>query len=81
MTAPEDALERLSQQLGARREQLSFATVGSCIMATLRDEAPVSMTHDERSDIGRRLVLNVLRDVCELGPELKLDWFAVSAEG
>jgi hypothetical protein len=79
-TVPDDALELLSQRLGPSREQVSFARIGPVIMATLQDDAPVSMTHDERVDIGRRQVLDVLRDVCEMSPELKFDWFAVSSE-
>jgi hypothetical protein len=78
---PEDALELLWQRLGTSREEVSFAKVGSEIKASVGDDAPVSMTHDERSDIGRRKVLEIVTDVCELAPELKSDWFAVSAEG
>jgi hypothetical protein len=77
---PDDALELLSQHLGPSREQVSFSKVGPFIMATVRDDSPVSMTHDERVDAGRRQVLEVVSDVCEVSPELKFDWFAVSSE-
>ncbi len=80
VTAPEDSLDRLWQKLDADHEDVSFAKVDPFIMATQRDDAPVSMTHDERVDIGRRLVLGVLGDVCERGPELQFDWFAVSSD-
>lgn len=79
-TQPDDALELLAQRLGARREDVSFAKVGPEIWATLQSDAPVSMTHDERSDIGRRTVLDVVCDVCDGMPGLKSDWFAVSPE-
>jgi hypothetical protein len=38
------------------------------------------VTRDERIEIGRRAVLDVVRDVCDAAPELKSDWFAVSPE-
>lgn len=78
---PDDALDLLWQRLGASREEVSFAKVGPEIRATTDEDAPVAMTRDERAEIGRRAVLAVLRDVCEAAPELRSDWFAVSAEG
>jgi hypothetical protein len=79
-TAPADALETLWQRLGARRDEVSFAKIGSEITARTGDEAPVSMTRDERVEIGRRAVLDAVRDVCEGAADLKSDWFAVSSE-
>ena len=38
------------------------------------------MTRDERIEIGRRAVLDVVRETCDGSPELKSDWFAVSPE-
>lgn len=79
---PPDALERLSSRLGPRREEVSFTMVGAEIRATVRDDdAPVAMTHDERTDIGRRAVLEVVSEVCERVPELELDWYAISPAG
>ena len=79
---PDDALEMLWEQLGPRREEVSFAKVGSEIKATVsEDDSPVSMTHDERVDVGRRTVLEVVTDICERAPGLNADWFAVSFEG
>ncbi len=78
-TPPEGALDLLWQRLGASREEVSFVRVGTEIRATTGEDAPVSMTRDERADIGRRAVLAVVRDVCEGAPELSSDWFAVSA--
>ena len=80
-SVPDDALDRLWTQLGPRQEDVSFAKVGSEIKATVGDEAPVSMTHDERVDISRRAVLAVVTDVCERVSGLNPDWFAVSFEG
>ncbi len=45
----------------------------------LRDDTPVSMESDEREEIGRRVVLDIVREVCDAAPQLNLDWFAVSA--
>ncbi|MGA2453525.1 MAG: hypothetical protein ABSG93_08395 [Solirubrobacteraceae bacterium] len=78
-TPPEDALDLLLQRLGAHRESVSFAKVGAEIWATVEADAPVSMTQDERADIGRRTVLGVVNEVCEGAPGLKSDWFAVSS--
>lgn len=79
-TPPADALETLWQRLGTRRDEVSFAKIGSEITARTGDEAPVSMTRDERVEIGRRAVLDAVRDVCEGAADLKSDWFAVSSE-
>jgi hypothetical protein len=57
-TPPADALETLWQRLGTRRDEVSFAKIGSEITARTGDEAPVSMTRDERVEIGRRAVLS-----------------------
>jgi hypothetical protein len=78
--SPADALDLLLQRLGASRDEVSFAKVGPQIRATTAEDAPVSMTRDERADIGRRAVLEIVRDVCDGAPELKSDWFAVSSE-
>lgn len=76
-SSPEDALDRLSERLGKHREEVFFASRGSEIRATIHDEAPVAMTSDERAEIGRRAVLQVVKDVCERVPDLKFDWYAV----
>jgi hypothetical protein len=75
---PPDAIERLSQRLGARRDQVSFSKAGDEIHATWDGHRDTSTTPEEHSEIGRRTVLEVVRDVCEVAPDLKLDWFAVS---
>lgn len=76
---PENALDLLAQRLGPRREEVSFIKVGAEIWATVDVDAPVSVTHDERADIGRRAVLDVVREVCDGTGELNSDWFAVSS--
>ncbi len=78
--APPDAVELLWQRLGVRRDGVSFAKIGAEITARMVEDAPVSMTSDERSEIGRRAVLDAVREVCDGAPELKSDWFAVSSE-
>jgi hypothetical protein len=83
---PADALELLSARLGDSRrladsgEEFFFAMVGPEIRATTVEDAPVSMTRDERAEIGRRAILGFVSEVCEETPELSLDWFAVSSE-
>ena len=76
---PADALDLLWQRLGPRREEMSFAKVGAQITVRTDEDEPVSMTRDERVEIGRRAVLDVVGEVCEGAPELKSDWFAVSS--
>jgi hypothetical protein len=78
--APDDAVELLWQRLGVRRDEVSFAKIGSDITARTGEDAPVSMTSDERSEIGRRAVLDAIREVCEGAPDLESDWFAVRSE-
>jgi hypothetical protein len=80
LAPPEDALELLWQQLGPSREEVSFVKEDAEIVATTDEDPPVSMTRDERDEIGRRAVLDVVREVCELAPDLRSDWFAVSSE-
>lgn len=80
LAPPPDALELLWEQLGGYHEDVSFAKVGPEIMATTGEDAPVSMTVDERVEIGRRAVLDILREVCDGAPELRSDWFAVRSE-
>jgi hypothetical protein len=72
-------MDLLWQRLGASRDEVSFAKVGPEIRATWEEDAPVSMERDERVEIGRRAVLDIVIDVCERAPELNSDWFAVSA--
>jgi hypothetical protein len=78
--APADALELLSVRVGASHNGVSFAKVGRQIRAMTPEDAPVSMTRDERIEIGRRVVLDLVREACEGSTELKSDWFAVSPE-
>ncbi len=75
---PEDALDLLTTRIGGRRQDVRFARVGGEIRANLDRDEPVAMTHDERADIGRRAVLEIVADVCDRAPELNLDWYAVS---
>jgi hypothetical protein len=76
---PDDAIDLLTSRIGRSREDVRFARVGSEIRANLDRDEPVAMTNDERTDIGRRAVLGIVEEVCERAPELKLEWFAVSA--
>jgi hypothetical protein len=76
---PDDALDLLWQRLGPRREEISFAKVGAEITARMGEDAPVSMTRDERDEVGRRAVLDVIQEVCEGASDIKSDWYAVSS--
>ena len=77
---PSDALERLWERLGPVREDVCFELLGQEIRADTGDEEPVAMTRDERSEIGRRAILEILGELGEESPELQADWFAVSAD-
>jgi hypothetical protein len=77
--APDDALDMLWERLGARREDAAFAKAGAEIRATLGNDAPRSINREEREQVGRIAILEIVRDVCERAPELSSDWFAVRA--
>jgi hypothetical protein len=77
--APDDALDMLWERLGARREEASFAKGGAEIKATWGSDAPSSIDRNEREEVGRMAILEIVRDVCEQAPELRSDWFAVGA--
>lgn len=70
-------VDLLWQRLGAVHDEVSFAKVGSEISATWEGDVPASMTPDERAELGRRAVLDIVREVCKRAPELESDWFAV----
>ena len=73
-------MDLLWQRLDASRDETSFAKVGAEIRATWGEDAPASMERDEREELGRRAILDIMIDVCERAPELNSDWFAVSAQ-
>jgi hypothetical protein len=77
--APADALDLLWQRLGADCDEVSFAKAGDEIRATATEDQPASMEWNERADISRCVVLDILRSVCEQAAELEWDWFAVSS--
>jgi hypothetical protein len=78
-SAPAQALDLLWQRLEAsRHEDARFAKVGAEIRATWREDAEVSMERDQREEIGRRAVFDIVSGICARAPELESDWFAVS---
>jgi hypothetical protein len=77
--APADALSLLLGHLEAKRGSARFSKVGAEIRVTLKDDPPISMERDEREEIGRSAVFDIVREVCDGVPELESDWFAVSA--
>lgn len=77
--APPDALDMLLEQLGDHRDEMSFSkSAHDEIAVELSAEIASAMTQDERVETGRRQVLDMVRDICELDPTLDLDWFAIS---
>jgi hypothetical protein len=80
--APEGAIERLAEALGPRRGGARFGKVGREIRASWSEEMPISMERDEREELGRLAMLEILRDLCDgSSGELDLRWFAVSVKG
>lgn len=77
-SAPPGALERLAARLGAPREGARFAAGSGEIRATLAQDAPVSMAREEREDVERRALLEIVDELCEGSPGLDSDWFAIS---
>jgi hypothetical protein len=78
-TPPPDALDALFERLGAVRETVSFSKSGDAEITAIWDaDVSSAMTHDERIETGRRLILGMVKDVCEYSPPLDVDWFAVS---
>lgn len=78
---PPNALELLGELIAGRREDAYFKRSGSYITARLDREDPIAMTRDERAEIGRRAILDIIGDVCERTPGMKVDWYAVRPAG
>ncbi|MHB8531798.1 MAG: hypothetical protein ACYDC2_03660 [Solirubrobacteraceae bacterium] len=76
---PQNALDLLGELIAGRREDAYFKRAGSYISARLDREVPIAMTQDERTEIGRRVVLEIIGDVCDRTPGMKLEWYAVGA--
>jgi hypothetical protein len=77
--APEDALDLLWERLAAEHEEASFVKGRTEIRATWGIDIPVAMERDEREELGRIAILDIVRSACEQAPPLRSDWFAVSA--
>ncbi len=76
--APPDALSRLAEALGPVHDDARFALRGEGeLEATWGEDAPTAMARDEREEIGRRALLELIEEACERTPGLRLDWFAV----
>ena len=78
--APLDALDTLLEQLGPRRDTVAFSKEADDEMITVVWEGDLSssMAQDELTETGRRMILDIVRDVCEVTPGLDVDWFAIS---
>lgn len=76
--APPDAIELLARRLGTQRSDISFAVKGAEIRARWDGDTGRSATRDNLAEIGRWVVFELVREVCEDAPELETDWFAVS---
>ena len=77
--APPDAIELLARRLGGELDDARFSASREEIVATFNEDAPVSMASDEREEIGRRALLEIVEEVCDSSPELDFAWFAISA--
>lgn|GEM_PF-740633 len=77
--APPDALDLLAQRLGAGTGVTRFTQGVAEIKVTWDEDLPVSMESDEREQMGRLAVLGMVRETCERSPNLKFDWYAISA--
>lgn len=75
---PGDALDLLWQRVAGMRDEVRFAKVGAGLRATWGEDRLTATERDEREEIGRRAVLDVVCEVCANAPELKSDWFAIS---
>jgi hypothetical protein len=73
-----EAMELLWHRLDLSRDDTSFSKVGPEITATWQLDAPFPVERDELIELGRLVVLEVVRDVCRRAPELEFEWFAVS---
>lgn len=71
----------LCERLPHDCEDVCFSMSAGEIGASLDRDDSVSVTQDERVEIGRRAVLGALEEICERAPALKLDWYAVSPAG
>lgn len=77
--APPDALDLLLVQLGDHRDDFSFSKFSDTEIAVEWEaDASSGSTQDERVELGRRMVLDIVRDVCEITPGLDIDWYAIS---
>ena len=84
-TRPDNAIDLLWQRLqevdrsidGPIDDEASFARVGRQIWVTWGPDVVASPERRERSEIGRSAVAGMVREACEVAPELDFDWFAV----
>jgi hypothetical protein len=76
--SPSDAIDLLSERLGAKRDDASFARIGVEIRASWGEEMRVSAAREQAAEAGRGKVLGIVCDVCDGDPALRSDWYAVS---
>jgi hypothetical protein len=77
--SPPNAIGLLAERLGPKREEVYFSTAGAEITATWGENAQFARAQGESAEVGRREVLDIVQSACEGDPELRSDWFAVSA--
>jgi len=71
-------MELLLRRLGARRDEISFAMVGTEIRATTDEAEGDSESRESRVEASRRVVFDLIDEACRESPELESSWFAVS---
>ena len=74
-------MELLLRRLGAQRDEVSFAMVGSDISASWPEGEGSVVDREARVELARQAILDLVIESCERAPELESDWFAVSYVG
>ena len=74
-------MELLLRRLGARRDEITFAMVGTEIRATTDEAEGDSESREARVEASRRAVFDLIDEACRDSPELESGWFAVSHLG
>jgi hypothetical protein len=76
--APADAIESLWRHLQERTSRTRYSQRGrNEIRASSGYDEARQAIREERMERERRAVLEAVREVCDLAPELESDWYAV----
>lgn len=78
---PPNALELLGELIAGRREEAFFKRATGHISARIDTDDGIGRNRSEETEIARLKVLEIIGEVCERTPGLKLDWYAVRPAG